>query len=89
MPKLTLIALLAAFAVAVQAQQPLSQTSLLSVDTVNGNVYNGHQWWDVRQGEVARVQSMAALFGNGLRSSPGALAGMFTELVALVSTNPK
>lgn len=73
------LAVLASFA-AAQAQ-----TSLLAPETVAANVYNGHQWWDIRQEEIPSMQNMAALFANGLKSSPGAFAGMFTELVALVS----
>lgn len=75
-----LLLALAACAATVQCQQ---QGSFFAAQTTGGIAYNGHDWWDVRAPEIPKMQSQAALFATAIKSSPGAFAGMFAELVAL------
>ena len=77
-----LVLLLVACAAVAQCQQ---EGSFFAAQKNGGAMYNGHDWWDVRAPEIPQVQSQAALFAAGIKSSPGAFAGMFAELVALVS----
>lgn len=80
--------LLALSACAVTAQNQMQQGSFFAAPADGGLAYNGHDWWDVRTPEIPKMQSQAALFATAIKSSPGAFAGMFTELVALVSSRP-
>ncbi|KAK9918821.1 hypothetical protein WJX75_007234 [Coccomyxa subellipsoidea] len=75
--------LLALSACAVTAQNQMQQGSFFAAPADGGLAYNGHDWWDVRTPEIPKMQSQAALFATAIKSSPGAFAGMFTELVAL------
>ncbi len=77
-----LVLLLVACATIAQGQQ---EGSFFAAQKNGGAMYNGHDWWDVRALEIPQMQSQAALFAAGIKSSPGAFAGMFAELVALVS----
>ena len=77
-----LLLALAACAATAQCQQ---QGSFFAAQATGGVAYNGHDWWDVRAPEIPKMQSQAALFATAIKSSPGAFAGMFAELVALVS----
>lgn len=78
------IVLLLAICAAVSHCQA-EQGSFFTSQATGGVTYNGRDWWDVRKSDIPKMQSQAALFAVGIKSSPGAFAGLFTELVALVS----